>query len=65
MYIYMFGTYVFHIYTSCPICAQCNISILPHVNHCCSRDKTSRTERQNSGNQCNRDLKTVRKGSHD
>ena len=39
-----------YICTSCPICARCNISTL-HVgscNHCCSRDKTSRTERLNS-----------------
>ena len=35
---------------------------LVHVNHCCSGDKTGRTERLNSGNQRNRDLKTVRKG---
>ena len=44
LYIYMFGTCVFRIYTSCPICARCNIFIL-HVGsllvHCCSRDKTS------------------------
>ena len=49
----MFDTCKFRIYSSCCICAQCNISIL-HVglcNHCCSRDKTSRTERLNSGNQ--------------
>ena len=46
IYVYMFGTYVFRIYTFCPICTQCNISML-HVgscNHCCSRDKASRTE---------------------
>ena len=28
-------------------------------------DKTSRTERVNSGNQCNRNLKMVRKGRQD
>ena len=33
--------------------------------HCCSRDKTSKTERLNSGHQRNRDLKTARKGRHD
>ena len=54
-------------YTSSPICVWCNISTL-HVgscNHCCSWDKTSRTERLNSGNQCNRELKMVRKGRHE
>ena len=53
LYIYIYGTYVFRIYTSCPICARCNISTL-HVgscNHCCPREKTSRTERLNSGKQ--------------
>ena len=66
LYIYIYGTCVFRIYTSCPICARCNISTL-HVgscNHCCSREKTSRTERLNSGKQRNRNLKTVRKGRH-
>ena len=63
IYIYMFGTSVFRICTSCHICAQCSISTL-HVDDCCSRAKTSRTERLNSGNQCNRDLKTMRKGRH-
>ena len=48
------------IYTSCPICARCNIFTL-HVG---SREKTNRTERLNSGNQRNRNLKTVRKGKH-
>ena len=65
--IYIYGTCVFRIY----------IYILPHLcamqyfhiacwlcNHCCSRDKTNRTERLNSGNQRNRNLKTVRKGRH-
>ena len=33
MYIYMFGTCVFRIYTSCPICARCNISTL-HGDAC-------------------------------
>ena len=61
IYIYMVRAY--SVYTSCPICARCNISTL-HVNHCCSRDKTNRTERLNSGNQRNRNLKTVRKGRH-
>ena len=53
IYIYIYGTYVFRIYTSCPICARCNISTL-HVgscNYCCPREKTSRTERLNSGKQ--------------
>ena len=36
--------------------------MLMHVDHCCSREKTSRAERLNSENQRNRDLKTVRKG---
>ena len=53
------------------------IYILPHLCamqyfhtacnhwHCCSRDKTSRIEKLNNGNQrINRDLKTVRKGRH-
>ena len=47
-------------------------TIFPHctlvhvASHSCSRDKTSKTERLNSqGNQCNRDLKTVKKGRHD
>ena len=64
IYIYMVRTY--SVYTSCPICARCKISTL-HVcscNHCCSREKTSRTERLNSGKQRNRNLKTVRKGRH-
>ena len=39
--------------------------MLIHVDHCCSRDKTSRIERLNSENQRNRDLKTVRKGRLD
>ena len=71
--IYLFHLYIYiwyvripyiYIYTSCPICARCNISTLQvgSCNHCCSRDKTSRTERLNSVNQCNRNLKTVRKG---
>ena len=62
--VYTYGTCVFRIYTSCPICARCNISTLQvsSCNHCCSRDKTSRTERLNSGNQRNRDLKKARKG---
>ena len=41
-------------------------AIFPHCmlicNHCCAQDKTNRTERLNSGNQRNRNLKTVRKG---
>ena len=64
LYIYMVRTY--SVYTSCPICARCNISTL-HVgscNHCCSREKTSSTERLNSGKQRNRNLKTVKKGRH-
>ena len=64
--IYVWYVHIPYTYTSCPICARCNISTL-HVgscNHCCSRDKTSRTERLNSGNQRNRNLKTVRKGRH-
>ena len=67
IYIYIYGTCVFRIYTSCPICARCNISTL-HVsscNHCCSREKTSRTERLNSAWEATyRNLKTVRKGRH-
>ena len=43
IYVGMFGTCVFRIYTSCPICARCNISTL-YVDHCCSRDKTSKTQ---------------------
>ena len=66
VYIYIWYVRIPYICTSCPICARCNISTL-HVgscNHCCSRDKTSRTERLNSGNKRNRNLKTVRKGRH-
>ena len=54
LYIYIWYVRIPYIYTSCPICARCNISTL--------RDQTSRTERLNSGNQRNRNLKTVRKG---
>ena len=46
MYVYMFGTCVFHIYTSCPICAYFHIAC--YSVHCCSRDKTSKTEKLNS-----------------
>ena len=62
--ICLYGTCVFRIYTSCLICARCNISTLQvsSCNHCCSRDKTSRTERLNSGDQRHRDLKKARKG---
>ena len=66
IYIYIWFVRIPYICTSCLICARCNISTL-HVgscNHCCSRDKTSRTERLNSGNKRNRNLKTVRKGRH-
>ena len=66
IYIYIWYVRIPYIYTSCPNCARCNISTL-HVgscNHCCSRDKTNKTERLNSGNQRNRNLKTVRKGRH-
>ena len=52
--IYMFGMCVFRIYIWPNLCAM-QFSTL-HV------DKTSRTERLNSGNQHNRDLKMVRKG---
>ena len=61
IYVCMFGTYGFRIYIHpapfvrdaiFPYC------MLVHVSHCCSRDKTSRTERLNSGNQRNRNLKT-------
>ena len=64
IYIYIWYVRIPYIYTSCPICARCNISTLQvgSCNHCCSRDKTSRTERLNSVNQRNRNLKTVRKG---
>ena len=66
LYIYIYVVRTYSVYTSCPICARCNISTL-HIgscNHCCSREKTSRTERLNSGKQRNRNLKTVRKGRH-
>ena len=56
IYIYIWYVRIPYIYTSCPICARCNISTL-HVgscNHCCPREKTSRTERLNSGKQRNR-----------
>ena len=64
IYIYIWYVRIPYIYTSCLICARCNISTLQvgSCNHCCSRDKTSRTERLNSVNQRNRNLKTVRKG---
>ena len=66
IYIYIYMVRAYSVYTSCPICARCNISTL-HVgscNHCCSRDETNMTERLNSGNQRNRSLKTVRNGRH-
>ena len=52
MYIYVWYVRIPYMYTSCPICARCNISTLHagSCNHCCSiltRDKTSRKERMN------------------
>ena len=66
VYIYVWYVRIPYIYTSCPICARCNISTLPATTGtaCWSRDKTSGTETLNSGKQRNRDLKTVRKGRH-
>ena len=64
IYIYIYGTYVFRIYIHpAPFVRD---AIFPHcmLVHCCSREKTNRTERLNSGNQRNRNLKTVRKGRH-
>ena len=65
----IYGTCVFRIYIHpAPFVRD---AIFPHCmlvhgscNHCCSRDKTNKTERLNSGNQRNRNLKTVRKGRH-
>ena len=64
MYIYI---YIYVWYVRIPY-----IYILPHLCTmqyfhiaCCSRDKTSRTERLNCGNQRSRDLKTVRNGRHE
>ena len=61
IYVYLFGTCVFRIYIHPASFVRDAIfpyCMLVHVNHCCSRDKTSRTERLNSGNQRNRNLKT-------
>ena len=54
--IYVFGTYIFRIiiYIMPHLCAMQYFHIV-----CCSRDKISRTERLNCGNQRSRDLKTV------
>ena len=57
--LYIYISCVFRIYTSCPICARCNISTL-HVDY--ARLAGQNWERLNSGNQRNWDLKTVRKG---
>ena len=60
----MVRAYSVYIYTLPHLCAMQYFHIACNHWHCCSRDKTSRTERLNSGNQRNRDLKTVRKGRH-
>ena len=68
IYMYVWYVRIPYIYILPHLCAMQYFHIacwyMVHVNHCCSRDKTSRTERLNNGNQCNRDLKTVRKGRH-
>ena len=63
-YIYIPYIYIPYIYIHLAPFVLYYISTL-HVgscNHCCSREKTNRTQRLNSGNQRNRDLKTVMKG---
>ena len=63
MYIYicLVRTYSVYIHPA-PFVHDAIFPYCMHINHCCSRDKTSRTERLNSGNQRNRDLKMMRKG---
>ena len=66
IYIYMVRAYSVYTHPA-PFVRD---AIFPHcmlmdVDHCCSREKTSRAERLNSENQRNRDLKTVRKGRLD
>ena len=61
IYIYMVRTY--SVYAFCPICARCNISTL-HIKPLLAQEIRLYIERLNSGNQRNRDLKTVRKGRH-
>ena len=60
IYVYMVRAYSVYIYILPHLCAMQYFHIACNRWHCCSRDKTSRTERLNSGNQRNRDLKTVR-----
>ena len=70
IYIYVYiciclvRAYSVYIYILPHLCAMQYFHIDCNHWHCCSRDKTSRTERLNSGNQRNRDLKTVRIGRH-
>ena len=61
--IYVWYVCIPYIYTSCPICARCNISTLPVTTGTVAQE-TRLKERLNSGNQRNRDLTTVRKGRH-
>ena len=61
-YIYM--VYAYSIHAFCPICAQSNISTLDTGSCKPLLAQETRLERLNSGNQCNRDLKTVRKARH-
>ena len=63
IYIYVWYVRIPYIYTSCPICARCNISTLPVTTGTVAQE-TRLKERLNSGNQRNRDLTTVRKGRH-
>ena len=64
IYVYMVRAYSVYMHPA-PFVRD---AIFPHcklvhvTTDCCSRDKTSRTERLNIGNQRNRDLKKARKG---
>ena len=55
IYIYTFGTYVFRIYTSYPICARYNISIL-HCEPLLLKRQDKQDRKAKHWNQCNRDL---------
>ena len=68
IYIYIYMVRAYSVYTHpAPFVRDAIFPhcMLMHVDHCCSREKTSRAERLNSENQRNRDLKTVRKGRLD
>ena len=63
MYIYIYGTCVFRICILPYLCAMQYFRIAYWV-HVLLLAQETRLERLNSGNQRNRDLKTVRKGRH-